>query len=173
MIIGIIFIIIGVAFAVSAIFLKNFRIILIISSATMFFISLIYFLLNFFLGGLMTTVEKMPSHKKGLKGVLEKAEKNLDDVNEMMDQQEKNDRIRSKGIDVKVKILSLKNSGKMVNYNPVFEFELLVEKDKYSTYTVKHRQIIATVFVPNLIINNYYDAKVDPENPQELLIDWI
>jgi hypothetical protein len=101
-------------------------------------------------------------------------ETGLSTARNIMSSQVKQDRLRSIGKDVKVKVLAMKNTGEMVNYNSIFEFELLVEKEKYSTYVVpNHRQVVSRIIVPRIAVGDTFDAKVDPDNPEELWVEWV
>lgn len=170
MIAGAVFVGLGLVSLLIAFLLPPLKFIFFIVAGSLAFTGGVFFLIAIIFGPMMDTVEKMPGYKKPS----ELMERGLSTARNILSSQVKKDKLRSAGKDVRVKILAIKNTGEMVNYNPIFEFEILVEKEKYSTYVVaNHRQVISRIIVPRIAVGDYFDAKVDPENPEELWIEWI
>ncbi|MBN2378544.1 hypothetical protein JXM67_01915 [candidate division WOR-3 bacterium] len=171
MITGVVFVGLGIVSLAVSFLLPHLRLVFLIVAGSLAFMGGVFFLIALIFGPMMDTVEKMPGYKKN---PVEQMASGLSRARNILSSQVKKDRLLSVGKDVKVKVLAIKNTGEMVNYNPIFEFELLVEKEKYSTYVVpNHRQVVSRIIVPRIAVGDHFDAKVDPENPEELWVEWI
>jgi len=171
MISGVVFVGLGIVSLVISFFLPHLRLVFLIVAGSLAFTGGVFFLVALIFGPMMDTVEKMPKYQRNPVKMMETG---LSTAKNILSSQVKKDKLRSVGKDVKVKVLAIKNTGEMVNYNSIFEFELLVEKDKYSNYVVpNHRQVVSRMIIPRIAVGDYFDAKVDPENPEELWVEWV
>jgi hypothetical protein len=67
-------------------------------------------------------------------------------------------------------ISAIRQTGVMVNLNPECELDLQVSVDGAAPYPVTHRQVIAQVALPSLQPGATIAVRVDPANPQSLIV---
>jgi hypothetical protein len=93
---------------------------------------------------------------------------------DMMKQMNKMNRLSASGIPVRVKVLSFKDTGQLVNYDPVIEFQLEVLKEhKYDNYYINsHKQIVSKILTGRIETGKEYYAKVDPEDRNSIIVTF-
>ena len=94
---------------------------------------------------------------------------------EMLKEQNKMNRLGSEGVPIKVKIIGFKDTGTMINNDPVLEFQLEVLKEhRYDNYYINsHRQIVSKIILPRIQTGNEYPARLDPTDKNCVHISWM
>ena len=67
-------------------------------------------------------------------------------------------------------ITALRQTGTFVNENPQVELDLQVAVGDTPPYAVKHRQVIALVAIPGFQPGATVPVRVDPRDPQSLIV---
>jgi hypothetical protein len=67
-------------------------------------------------------------------------------------------------------ISSIRQTGKLINYNPECELELQVSVNGSAPYAVTHRQVVAQVALAGFQPGASVPVRVDPADPQSLII---
>jgi len=170
-IIGILLIITGIALIVIAVFFPEAASGLFITGAVLIIVGIIDFALGNYFGKLFKDFPKL----QGFNGSMKASGKRMSSMAEFMKQQNKMNELSSKGIPVRVKIISFKDTGEIINYDSVFEFQLEVLKEhRYDNYYINnHRQIVSKVIASRIKTGNEYPAKVDPENRENIILSWL
>jgi hypothetical protein len=90
-------------------------------------------------------------------------------------EQNKINKLNSTGKPVRVRIISVRDTGQLVNYDPVLEFNVeVLHERRYDNYNISnHKQVVSKIIAPRLIPGNEYPAKVDPEDKNSIHISWI
>jgi len=78
--------------------------------------------------------------------------------------------LMSNGIQGNGTVKSLNDTGQQVNGAPVYEVVLAVALPNQEPYDVTHKQIIALAAVSNWQPGAMFPVRVDPSNPQNLVI---
>jgi len=68
------------------------------------------------------------------------------------------------------RIDAVRDSGTTINENPVVDFDLQVTVDGFAPYTVTHQQTISRLSVAALQPGTTVSVRIDPANPQSLII---
>lgn len=79
------------------------------------------------------------------------------------------------GKPVRVKIISVTDTGQTVQNEAVVNFnvEVLHEK-RYENYIISdYKQLVSRIIIPRIQPGNEYSAKVDPKNKNDIYISWI
>jgi hypothetical protein len=69
-------------------------------------------------------------------------------------------------------IKSFQDTGALVNFNPQVIIELDVEADGQAPYTVQTTAAVPQTMLAQLTPGNKLAIRVDPTNPQNIVIDW-
>jgi hypothetical protein len=92
----------------------------------------------------------------------------------MLEQQTRADRLRMTGKDAKAQVLAMRDTGMLINHDPVIEFDLLVTLDERPPYPLMgFRQLVSKLMVGRIVPGQSYPAKVDLDDPQQILLSWI
>jgi len=126
----------------------------------------IVFAISKFTYNMVKDLPKPPTLKESTAGISSAAD--------MMKQMNKMNKLSANGIPVKVKILGFKDSGQLVNYDPVIEFQLEVLKEhKYDNYYINsHKQIVSKILTGRIETGKEYFAKVDPEDKNSIFVTF-
>jgi len=109
---------------------------------------------------------------KGFSTSLKDGTAKINSATEFLKHYNKSSKLASEGIPVKVKIIGFKDTGQLVNYDPVIEFQLEVLKEhKYDNYYINsHKQIISKILLNRIQTGKEYYAKLDPEDKNNVLL---
>jgi hypothetical protein len=111
---------------------------------------------------------------KGLGASFREASAQMAAATEMLKQQTLSDQLQQSGLPAQAQIMALRDTGQMINYNPVVEFDLLVTLNDRAPYPVRNlRQTVSKLAVGRLIIGNSYPARVDPTDHNRLFVSWM
>jgi len=86
----------------------------------------------------------------------------------------RSNRLQQQGKKVKAEVLAIRDTGQLVNFDPILEFDLRIHPDgDGELYHVGgYRQIVSKIVYPRIDIGGRYTAFVDPEDPNSLFINW-
>lgn len=79
-------------------------------------------------------------------------------------------RLAAEGLRGEATVLALRDTGKVVNYQPEIEFDLQVAIDGREPYAVTHRQIVAAASLGSLQPWAHVPVRVDAQEPSQLII---
>lgn len=81
--------------------------------------------------------------------------------------------LREHGLKGRAKVLSIRDTGQLVNFDPILEFDLEVLPEYGEPYTVKgYRQLVSKVMLPRIEVGTDYVVFVDPEEQTSLFVMW-
>lgn len=76
------------------------------------------------------------------------------------------------GVDATATITAARQTGAMMNYNPVVELDLLVNMPSGIPMPVTRQETVAQLHIPRCQPGSTLRVKVEPNNPNSLWIDW-
>jgi hypothetical protein len=89
---------------------------------------------------------------------------------EIAAEQERARRLMAEGLVGQATITEVRDTGTLVNQNPVVEFDLQVAVDGRDPYPVTHRQVVSKLVVGNFAPGAVVPVRVDPGNVAEVMI---
>jgi hypothetical protein len=89
---------------------------------------------------------------------------------EIAAEQERARRLMAEGLVGQATITEVRDTGTVVNQNPVVEFDLQVAVDGRDPYPVTHRQVVSKLVVGNFAPGAVVPVRVDPGNVAEVMI---
>lgn len=93
-------------------------------------------------------------------------------ANEMMAQQTAAANIAVNGTPGTAVIAEVRQSGGMVNHQPMVEIDLNVMREGMPPYPVTVKQVIEQIYLPKAIAGASVNVKVDPSDQNTVWIDW-
>jgi hypothetical protein len=81
-------------------------------------------------------------------------------------------RIYDMGVPGQAQIVAMAQTNMMVNRQPVVELQLQVTTPQHGTYAVTKREVVPLIMLGRLTQGQPLAVKVDPGNPQNLVIVW-
>ncbi|MBI5311413.1 MAG: hypothetical protein HZB14_10380 [Actinobacteria bacterium] len=93
-------------------------------------------------------------------------------ANEMMAQQTQAANLAMSGTSAKASIISVAQTGAMVNFQPTMAIQLNVFPDGLPPYPVTVTQVVEQPYLGKAVAGQQVAVKIDPENPQTVWIDW-
>jgi putative solute:sodium symporter small subunit len=75
-----------------------------------------------------------------------------------------------KGIDAKGKIVSVTETGTYVNNLPKLAFRIQVFRSGFAPYEVEHEKVVSFLSIPRFQVGAIVNIKVNPQNPQKIMI---
>lgn len=93
----------------------------------------------------------------------------------MLKQMNLANKLSSTGKPVKVKVLSIRDTGQLINYDPVLEFNLeVLHERRYDNYSINnHKQVVSKIIASRILTGNEYSARVDPVDKNSIYISWL
>jgi hypothetical protein len=134
-------------------------------------VGIITFIINTFFAKMFKGFPKMPGFGESIKQGAQK----MSSAADFLKHQNLINKLSSVGIPVKVKVLSVKDTGQLINYDPVLEFQLEVIKEhRYDNYYINnHQQMVSKIIAPRIQTGNEYNAKVDPVDRNSIYVSWM
>jgi hypothetical protein len=86
-----------------------------------------------------------------------------------------NDRVndlKARGVDATATITGVRDTGALVNFNPVLDIDVLVIVPDQPPYPVTFRECIGKVVVGRLAPGAAFACKVDPTTRTNIYVDW-
>ncbi|MHB9112767.1 MAG: hypothetical protein ACYC4D_09120 [Thermoleophilia bacterium] len=81
--------------------------------------------------------------------------------------------LREHGIKARAEVLAMRDTGQLINFDPIVEFDLRIEPGEGELYQVGgYRQVVSRIILPRITIGGNYAAFTDPEDPNSLYINW-
>jgi len=166
---SVLMIILGVGLSVAAIFVSEARLGLLIASGSVILAGVINLLFNRFFSGLMEGFPK----PKGFGESMRDSAKSFSEAAEMLKQQNRAMSVQMSGLNARVDVVSMRDTGQMINYDPVLEFDLLVTVGDQPQYSLmRYRQVVSKILIARISVGQTYNAKVDPNDKKNLYISW-
>ena len=81
-------------------------------------------------------------------------------------------RLRDTGVPGHAQIVGMMQTSMMVNRQPVVQLQLQVTTPQHGSYTVTKREVVPLIMTGMLTSGRPLPVKVDPANPQNLVILW-
>lgn len=82
-------------------------------------------------------------------------------------------RLREYGEKAQAEVLAIRDTGALIDFDPILEFDLRVEPRYGEPYQVDgYRQVVSKIILPRIIIGDNYAAFTDPEDRNSLYINW-
>ncbi|HEY5533327.1 MAG TPA: hypothetical protein VIL99_00090 [Ignavibacteria bacterium] len=168
---GIVLSVIGIAFVALYFFMPGKMDVSIMTGAILFVTGIIVFAVNTYFYKMFKDFPK----PKGFNESFRSGADQMSSAANFLKEQNKINKLSSTGKPVRVKIISVRDTGKLVNYDPVLEFNLeVLHERRYDNYNItNHQQVVSKIIAPRLIPGNEYPAKVDPEDKNSIHISWL
>ena len=96
----------------------------------------------------------------------------MQQANEMMAQQTMAANLAMSGTDGTASIVSVAQTGAMVNYQPTMQIEMTVFPEGGAPYPVSVTQVVEQPFLAKAAPGQQVKVKVDPANPGTVWVDW-
>lgn len=93
-------------------------------------------------------------------------------ANEMMAQQTQAANMALTGTPAKASIVSVVQTGAMVNFQPTMQIELNVFPDGQPPYPANVTQVVEQPYLGKAMAGQQVAVKIDPENRETVWIDW-
>jgi hypothetical protein len=93
-------------------------------------------------------------------------------ANEMMAQQTAAANAAMNGTPAKAGIVEVRQSGGMVNYQPMIEVDLNVMREGAPPYPATVKQVIEQIYLPKAVAGASVNVKIDPSDQNVVWIDW-
>ena len=142
-IIGVLLAAAGIVLGVLAFLFPEFVSVSYISALGLIITGIIIFAVFSYLTNLFKDFPMMKGKGKAMRD----SASSMSSMSEFLKQQNKINKLKSNGIPIKVKILSVKDTGDLINNDPLLEFQLEVFKDNPSDnyFINSHKQIVSKV----------------------------
>ena len=82
------------------------------------------------------------------------------------------DRIRTQGVPGQAQITGMRQTGVYINEQPQVELQLQVSTQMHGAYPVTVKDIVPLMMIGTLSSGRPLPVKVDPANPQRIVIEW-
>lgn len=123
--------------------------------------------------GFIKDMRKLMKNSKELRPSMEDAADRLEDTTEAIKEANRANELRESGRKVKAEVLAMRDTQHLVNFDPVVEFDLRIHPEDDDLYHVSgHRQLISKVVMPQIAIGGTYDAFVDNEDKNHLIVNF-
>lgn len=96
----------------------------------------------------------------------------MQEANEMMAQQTQAANMALTGTPAKASIISVVQTGAMVNFQPTMQIELNVFPDGQPPYPATVTQVVEQPFLGKAMAGQQVAVKIDPEHRETVWIDW-
>ena len=118
--------------------------------------------------------EMTPQEYRGMGGLMRMSKDGMAQMSQTMDQMQsdahKAQHLQANGRTGMATITALRQTGTFVNENPEVEMDLQVSVEGMAPYAVTHRQVLALIAVPQFQPGASVPVKVDPMDPQSLIV---
>jgi hypothetical protein len=84
----------------------------------------------------------------------------------------KADRLRAVGTPGEAIIKGMTQTGTYINYQPVVKLELEVHPEGLPAYSLRKKKVVPQIGLGQLAIGNALPIHVDPDNRNDIVIDW-
>jgi hypothetical protein len=96
----------------------------------------------------------------------------MEAANEMMAQQTAAANIAMNGTPGTALIGEVRQTGGMVNYQPMVEIDLNVMREGMPPYPATVKQVIEQIYLPKAVAGASVNVKIDPSDQSTVWIDW-
>lgn len=166
---GYVCLIAGLALGAAAVLVPEVRIPLGVTAVVLAAMGLFEILLGRYLAGLLKGFPKM----KGFGAMMKDSAATMSAAALMLNQQTRSDALRTSGVDAQAEVLAMRDTGQLFNYDPILEFDLRIHQGWNNPYKVEnYRLLVSKIMLPKINVGATYAAKVDPQDPNQLLIFW-
>lgn len=100
------------------------------------------------------------------------AQARMAEANQMMAEQTAAANAATSGADATATIAAVRQSGGMVNFQPLIELDLTIMPEGLPPYPVTVKQAVPQVQLAQVKPGASVHVKVDPDNPSAVWIDW-
>jgi hypothetical protein len=129
---------------------------------------------SFWLWRLFAPLMKTLPAPKGFGASMRDMSNSMANANAIMQQQNLADKLRLSGRDAQARILAVRDTGVLINFDAILDFDLLVTIGEFPPYPINgHRQLVSKVMIGRAQPGIVVPAKVDPDNLQVIYISWI
>jgi hypothetical protein len=121
-----------------------------------------------------TAREMTPPEHRGIRGGFRAVKDGVAQANEMLGQMatdgQKAQYLMQSGRVGTATVSAVRQTGTFVNNNPECELDLQVTVDGGASYAVTHRQVLAMVALPGFQAGASVPVRIDPNDPNSLII---
>lgn len=81
--------------------------------------------------------------------------------------------LREHGLRAEAEVLAMRDTGQLINFDPILEFDLRIAPAEGELYNVAgYRQVVSKIILPRITVGSSYTAFVDPDDRSSLYINW-
>ncbi|MDO8735733.1 MAG: hypothetical protein Q7K29_01440 [Thermoleophilia bacterium] len=85
----------------------------------------------------------------------------------------RSNRLREYGDKAEAEVMAIRDTGQLINFDPILEFDLRIVPAEGEAYHVAgYRQVVSKIILPRITMGSTYSAFVDPDDPSSLFINW-
>ena len=168
---GIILAVIGFALIILSFVVKGFP------AATLFTggVLLVVGLLTYFINNYFYKIFKDFPKPKGFNASFRDSADKMTSAADYLKEQNRVNKLSMTGKPAKVKIISVRETGQVVNFDTVLEFNLeVLQERRYDNYNINgYKQVVSKIIAPRIVSGNEYPARVDPADKNNIYISWV
>ncbi|OGC19833.1 hypothetical protein A3J90_03965 [candidate division WOR-1 bacterium RIFOXYC2_FULL_37_10] len=140
-----------------------------LTGATFFFFGILGLIFHNYIMGLLKGLPK--PYEPSLKTASDR----MASMASFLKEQNRMNKLSASGQPVKVKILGVRDTGKLINFDSILEFDLeVLHEIKTDDYIINnHHQLVSKIIISRIIPGNIYQAKVDPNDKNNVCISWL
>ena len=162
------FILGGIAFGVVGVMVPLLLIPFAICAVTFVAIGALYW----WLGGVMSVLPKRQKFGPSMRNATAAMNNATTMMHTMAGTDERVNQLEATGLDAVATILGVRDTGTLVNFNPVLDVEVLVRVGDQPPYPVTFRECVTKIVVGWLAPGAAFGCKVDPAEKSNLYVDW-
>lgn len=98
----------------------------------------------------------------------------MESATAMMKELNRANRLREHGTKARAEVLAIRDTGQLINFDPVLEFDLAIMPAEGDAYQVSgYQQVVSKVIYPQIQVGLSYSAFIDPADPNSVLVSWL
>ena len=167
---GVLLVVVGIGLGVAGVFVPERRIELLITGGVLALVGAFNYFLFRYLGPIM---KDFPGGKMSRGDMMKDGVKRMNAMAELLRQQTASQALQMKGRDAKAEVLAVRDTGQLVNFDPILEIDLVVSDGERKPYRMTCRQVVSKLALGRIATGQTFPARVDPENVDRIYVAWL
>ncbi|MCU1459494.1 MAG: hypothetical protein JWL73_3586 [Actinomycetia bacterium] len=165
---GVLFILGGIAFAVVGVMVPLILIPFAICAIAFVAMGVLFW----WLAGVMAVLPKRPKFGPSMRNAAAAMNNATTMMHTMAGTDDRVNQLKATGVDAVATILAVRDTGTLVNFDPVLDIDLLVRVGDQPPFPATSRECVGKVVVGRLAPGAAFACKVDPASNTNLFVDW-
>jgi hypothetical protein len=162
------FILGGIAFAVVGVMVPLVLIPFVICAITFVAMGILYW----WLGGVLSVLPRRQKFGPSMRNATAAMNNATTMMNTLAGTDERVNRLKATGVDAVATVIAVRDTGTLVDFDPVLDIDVLVRIGDQPPYPVTLRECITKLVVGRLAPGASFGCKVDPAAKSNLFVDW-